>query len=47
MEEKIAIIIVKKNDSWVRSSIIRDKNLPVLNEDETIDVKSWNGTYFN
>lgn len=47
VEEKIAIIIIKKNDSWVRSSIIRDTEFPFFNEDETIDVKSWNGTYFN
>lgn len=47
VEEKIAIAIIKKKDSWIRSCIIRGKDLPLLDEDETIDIKSWNGTYLN
>lgn len=46
IDEKIAIAVIKKEDEWISSCIIRENKLPKVNEDETIEIKSWNGTYF-
>ena len=46
VEEKMAIAVIKKKDSWIRSYIIKNNELPEINKDETIEIKSWNGTYF-
>ncbi|GAA0182125.1 hypothetical protein SH2C18_45580 [Clostridium sediminicola] len=45
IEEKIAIAVIKKKGAWVSSCIIKDNKIPEIEEDETIEIKSWNGTY--
>lgn len=38
VQDKIAIVVIKKNGEWNRSYII---------ENETIEIKSWNGQHFS
>lgn len=47
VQEKIAIAVIKKNGEWNRSYIIENKELPQVNENETIEIKSWNGQHFS